>query len=57
MTLTLTPEQLAANRAEISAAIEEGVAQAERGELLEPGEVRARIAVQKKAWLAQNRRS
>jgi antitoxin ParD1/3/4 len=44
---------LAENRADIAAKIEHGYAQAERGELLEPAEVRARLNERKQAWMDQ----
>jgi len=47
---------LADNRADIAAKIEHGYAQAERGELLEPAEVRARLNKRKQAWVDQNKR-
>jgi len=47
---------LADNRADIAAKIEQGYAQAERGELLDPVEVRARLNQRKQAWVDQNKR-
>jgi antitoxin ParD1/3/4 len=44
------------NRADIAAKIEHGFAQAERGELLDPVEVRARLNERKQAWMDQNNR-
>jgi len=41
---------LADNREEIAARIEAGYASAERGELLDPETVRARMAERKQAW-------
>ena len=43
------------NRDEIAAAIEEGLAQAERGELYSEEESRQLLAAEKKAWMAQKR--
>ena len=43
------------NRDEIAAAIEEGVAQAERGELYSDEEVRSWMDAEKKAWMAEKR--
>jgi predicted transcriptional regulator len=43
----------AENRDEISAAIELGFAEAERGELSDGDEVRSRMAVRKNAWMAE----
>jgi antitoxin ParD1/3/4 len=47
---------LADNRADIAAKIEYGFAQAERGELLDPVEVHARLNKRKQAWMDQNNR-
>jgi putative addiction module CopG family antidote len=47
---------LADNRADIAAKIERGFAQAERGELLDPVEVRAHLNERKQAWMDQNNR-
>jgi antitoxin ParD1/3/4 len=47
---------LAENRADIAAKIEEGYARAERGELLDPVEVRARLSERKQAWMDQKNR-
>lgn len=47
---------LAENRAEIAAKIERGFAQAERGELFDPDEVRAHLNQRKQAWMDQNKR-
>jgi antitoxin ParD1/3/4 len=47
---------LADNRADVSREIEQGFRQAERGELLDPVEVRARMNERKKAWMDQNNR-
>jgi putative addiction module CopG family antidote len=47
---------LADNRADIAAKIEHGFAQAERGELLDPVEVRAHLNERKQAWMDQNSR-
>lgn len=46
---------LAANRAEIDAKIQEGYASAQRGELLEPGEVLSRLNEVKRARLGKQR--
>ena len=43
------------NRDEIAAAIEEGLAQAERGELYTEEEVRSWMDAEKKAWMAEKR--
>jgi antitoxin ParD1/3/4 len=45
---------LAENRAEISAKIEEGYAAAQRGELSDEADVRARLEERKRAWLAEH---
>ena len=47
---------LAEDRADIAAKIEVGFAQAERGELFDPDEVRARLNERKQAWMDQNQR-
>jgi putative addiction module CopG family antidote len=47
---------LADNRADIAAKIEHGFAQAERGELIDSIEVRARLDERKRAWMDQNNR-
>jgi antitoxin ParD1/3/4 len=47
---------LAGDRADIAAKIEVGFAQAERGELFDPDEVRARLNERKQAWMDQNKR-
>ena len=44
---------LADQRADIAAKIEHGYAQAQRGELLHPAEVRARLNEREKAWMDQ----
>ncbi len=46
---------LAANRADIQAKIEEGYAAALRGELLDPAEVRTKLAERKRARSADRR--
>jgi putative addiction module CopG family antidote len=47
---------LAAHRAEIESQIAEGYAAAQRGELLEPDEVRSRLTELKRATLGEQRR-
>lgn len=47
---------LADNQAEISAKIEEGYASAERGNLLDPEQVRAHINDRKQSWRNKNHR-
>jgi putative addiction module CopG family antidote len=47
---------LAEDRADIAAKIEQGFAQAERGELFDPDEVRAHMNERKKVWMNQNSR-
>jgi putative addiction module CopG family antidote len=47
---------LAENRADIAAKIEVGFAQAERGELSDPHQVRARLNERKQDWMDQNQR-
>ncbi len=44
-----------ANRDEIAAKIDEGFAQAERGELYTEEEVRSWMEAEKKAWMAEKR--
>jgi len=44
------------HRADIAAKIEEGYASAERGELLDPGQVRAQLDDRKQAWRSENKR-
>ena len=46
---------LAKQGSEIRAKIEEGYAAAQRGELADAGEVRARVEEKKRAWLSENR--
>jgi putative addiction module CopG family antidote len=46
---------LAEQGSEIRAKIEEGYAAAQRGELVESGEVRSRLEEKKRAWLTENR--
>jgi len=43
------------NREDIAAAIDEGLDQAARGELIGGDEVRTRMAARKKLWLNENR--
>jgi len=45
-------EWLAQNKREIRAAIEEGYASAQRGELIDEDQVRAEMERKKRAWLA-----
>ena len=45
------------NHAEISPKIEEGYASAERGDLLEPEQVRAQVNDHKQVWRNENQRS
>ena len=47
---------LADNHAGIAAKIEEGYASAERGELLDPEQVRAQVNQRKQAWRNENQR-
>jgi antitoxin ParD1/3/4 len=47
---------LADNRADIAAKIEKGFAQAERGLLFDPDDVRARLNERKQVWMDQNNR-
>lgn len=49
-------EWLSANRAEISAKIDEGYAAARRGELTDGDQVREQIAEKKRAWLSDRNR-
>jgi antitoxin ParD1/3/4 len=49
-------EWLSANRAEISAKIEEGYAAAQRGDLIDAEQVREQMAEKKRAWLADHKR-
>lgn len=49
-------EWLSANRAEISAKIEEGYASAQRGDLIDAEQVREQMAEKKRAWLADRNR-
>ena len=48
---------LAEQGSEIRAKIEEGYAAAQRGELVESGEVRSRLEEKKRAWLTENRQA
>jgi Arc/MetJ-type ribon-helix-helix transcriptional regulator len=48
-------EYLAANREKIAQAIEEGWAEAQRGELLDPQEVKREMAAMKQEWLAKRK--
>jgi predicted transcriptional regulator len=48
--------QLAANRTEIKAKIDEGYAEAQRGELIDPTEVRSQLNERKRIWLREQRR-
>ena len=47
---------LADHRAEIATKIEEGYVSAERGELLDPEQARARVAERKQAWRNEKHR-
>jgi putative addiction module CopG family antidote len=47
---------LAQHRAEIAAKIEEGFSAAQRGELMDGGQLRARMEERKQAWMADQRR-
>ena len=47
---------LADNHADIAAKIEEGYVSAERGDLLDPEQVRAQIDERKQAWRNENQR-
>ena len=49
-------EWLSANKAEISAKIEEGYAAAQRGELIDGDQVKTEMEVKKRAWHAEQRR-
>ena len=49
-------EWLSANRAAISARIEEGYASAQRGELIDDDQVRAQMEEKKRIWRADPRR-
>ena len=54
--LLLSQEQwLSENRVAISDLIEEGLAQAERGELISDEDSRQLLAARKKAWMAEKR--
>jgi putative addiction module CopG family antidote len=46
---------LAEQGSEIRAKIEQGYASAQRGELIDSGEVRAKLDEKKRAWLAEKR--
>lgn len=48
---------LSANRAEISARIEEGYASAQRGELIDDDQARSQMEEKKRAWRAEQRRA
>jgi antitoxin ParD1/3/4 len=48
---------LAEQGSEIRAKIEEGYAAAQRGELIDSGDVRSRLEEKKRAWLADKRRA
>ena len=48
-------EWLSANRADISAKIEEGYASARRGELIDDHKVRAQMEEKKRAWRSDHR--
>ncbi|HTB93795.1 MAG TPA: hypothetical protein VK728_13260 [Candidatus Sulfotelmatobacter sp.] len=48
---------LAEQGSEIRAKIEEGCAAAQRGELIDSGDVRARLENKKRAWLTEKRRA
>jgi Arc/MetJ-type ribon-helix-helix transcriptional regulator len=52
--LATEEDWLAANRSEIAAQIQEGWDEAMRGELIDGDDVRAEMAKQKQAWLAQH---
>jgi antitoxin ParD1/3/4 len=47
----------AENRGEIAAKIEEGYAAAQRGELMDADQVRARFEERKRAWFAEKRQA
>ncbi len=49
-------EWLSANRADISAKIDDGYAAAQRGELIDADEVREEMAAKNRAWLADRDR-
>jgi hypothetical protein len=49
-------EWFSANKAEISAKIEEGYAAAQRGELIDGDRVRTEMEEKKRAWRAEQRR-
>ena len=48
---------LAEQGSEIRAKIEQGYASAQRGELIDSGEVRAKLDEKKRAWLAEKRQA
>ncbi len=48
---------LAEQGSEIRARIEQGYASAQRGELIDSGEVRAKLDEKKRAWLAEKRQA
>ncbi|MGC0771812.1 MAG: hypothetical protein WB543_02675 [Candidatus Acidiferrum sp.] len=48
---------LAEHGSEIRAKIEQGYAAAQRGDLVDSGEVRTRLDERKRAWLAEKRRA
>ena len=50
-------EWLARHRSEIRTKIEEGYAEAQRGELLDPDQVRSRLLEAKKEWRPEKRRA
>ncbi len=50
-------EWLVENRSEIAAMIEEGYASAQRGEMIEAGQVRASMEDKKRAWLDTQRQA
>ena len=47
---------LAQHRAEIAAKIEEGFSAAQRGELIDGGQLRAKMEERKQAWMAEQHR-
>ena len=47
---------LADNHADLAAKIDEGCASAERGDLLDPEQVRAQVNARKQAWRKENQR-
>lgn len=53
--MLLAQEERLANRDELAAAIELGFAEAERGELIDGGDVRSRMTARKKPWMAEKR--